>query len=71
MIGTIVEIGGHPMSGLWQLLFDTGDIVHIESGHGIRQLVNCFGEKNIIGATISYDTDAFGILEGFTPIEEE
>ena len=39
----ILEIGGHPMSGLWYLYFDNGDLVHIESGIGVRGLASAFG----------------------------
>lgn len=76
-VGTIVGISGHPMSGLWMLQLDT-DLVHIGSGYGVRSLAACFGAtegtgdllKKIKGKKIAYSTDAFNVLEGFTPYEE-
>ena len=74
--GTIRGIFGHPLLGLWTLeIYPTDgapiDIVHIESGYGVRRLVDCFGSlKNSIGKTIRYATDCVGLLEWFEPVEE-
>ena len=79
--GTIRRISGHPMSGLWQLLIDTEEgieVVHIESGTGVRALASCFGasegsgdlEEKIIGQEIFFSTDCMGVMEGFTPVDE-
>lgn len=65
------------MSGLWQITFDNGDFVHIESGTGVRQLANAFGAtegtgdlaEKIIGQEVIYSVDGLGVLHGFTPIE--
>lgn len=74
----ISSITGHPMSGLWTLLFESGAHAHIESGYGVRQLAACFGAtegsgdllEKIAGQEIVYSLDDFGVLEGFTPIAE-
>jgi len=76
--GTIAGISGHPMSGLWNLHFEDGSFVFIESGFGVRQLSNCFGAREgsgdllskIKGKTIYYSKDAFNVFGGFTPEEE-
>jgi len=78
--GTIVTLTGHPMSGLWTLVFSDGTSVHIESGHGVRGLAAAFGAREgtgdlmekITGQEIYYTTDemGLGILEGFTPVED-
>ena len=67
--GTIRGIFGYPMSGLWHLDID-GEVVHIESGHGARQLVACFGDlKNVVGKRVRYGTNWLDVLEWFAPIE--
>ena len=76
-LGTILNISGHPMSGLWALQLDTG-ICHIQSGYGVRALAAAFGAtegtgdllQKIRGQQIAYSVDEFGVLEGFTPAEE-
>ena len=76
--GTIAAISGHPMSGLWNLHFEDGTSVHIESGHGVRQLAACYGahegtgdlQDSIEGQDIIYSVDCFNILCGFTPTHE-
>lgn len=76
--GTIAGLSGHPMSGLWTLHFEEGGSVHIGSGYGVRTLSACFGAsegsgdllEKIVGKEIFYSTDAFGVLEAFTPVEE-
>jgi len=77
-VGVIAGISGHPMSGLWELHFEDGTSVHIESGYGVRSLAACFGATEGTGdlsekikcQKIVYSVDAFGVLEGFTPIDE-
>ena len=77
-IGTIAGISGHPMSGLWQLQFEDGEMVHIESGYGVRLLANVFDAREgsgdlldkIIGQKIVYSLDFMGVMEDFTPIDE-
>lgn len=76
--GIIAGISGHPMSGLWTLMFMDGKQVHIESGHGVRNLARCFGatqgkgdlQDKIRNQDIYYSVDAFGVLEAFTPADE-
>jgi hypothetical protein len=76
--GVISGIAGHPMSGLWSLVFEDGSLVHIGSGMGVRALASAFGategsgdlEFKIIGQEIVYSTDFMGVMEGFTPIDE-
>ena len=76
--GTIATISGHPMSGLWSLIFEDGDVVHIGSGYGVRNLAAAFGAtegsgdllEKIAGQEIYYSTDDFGVLEAFTPVDE-
>jgi hypothetical protein len=77
-VGRIVGIDGHPMSGLWQIRFDTGDMALIESGHGMRQLARAFninegrdGIAAFYGRMIRYTKDSFGVLEGFDKVDEE
>ena len=78
--GYIVGIGGHPMSGLWQLRLEPSDLespvsVYIESGTGVRALAAAFGateaagdlQDKIKGQAIVFSVDHMGILEGFTP----
>ncbi|MAH48582.1 hypothetical protein CMI37_22345 [Candidatus Pacearchaeota archaeon] len=75
--GTITGISGQAMSGLWMLHLDSGN-VHIESGCGVRNLASAFGategsgdlQEKIEGKEIFYSTDAFNVLEGFTPVED-
>jgi len=68
--GTIRGVFGYPISGLWHLNID-GEVVHIESGYGARQLVSCFGDlKNTVGKRVCYSTDWLGVLEWFAPIDE-
>lgn len=60
--GTIQRVMGVAGSGLAHLLID-GAIVHIESGFGLRQLVEaCGGPENVIGTEIEYETDDLGVL---------
>jgi hypothetical protein len=74
----ITGISGHPMSGLWNLSFDNGDFVHIQSGSGVRALASAFGategsgdlQEKIIGQEIIYSVDFMGVMYGFTPAEE-
>ena len=74
----IAGISGHPMSGLWNLVFMDGNTVHIESGYGVRNLARCFGasegkgdlQDKIRGQDVYYSADAFGVLEAFTPANE-
>lgn len=84
--GKIVAFHGSWMSGLATLViedFVTKAEVQVfcENGPTVRALEGCFG--NVIGHThnvrsngghvgkeIYYSTDPFGILEGFTPVEE-
>ena len=75
---TITTLSGYPMSELWTLHFSNGAVVHIESGHGVRQLAAAFDASEgfgdlvdkIAGQEIIYSTDAVGVLEAFTPIAE-
>ena len=69
--GTITGITGNPMSGLWTIHFMSGASAHIESGYGIRALVACFGSlDDARGKTITYTTDMFGVMVGFSPVED-
>ena len=74
--GTIRGLSGLPMSGLWDLVFEDGRIVHIESGYGVSSLASCFGatgddlQEKISGQEIVYTIDDMNILYGFTPTEE-
>jgi len=66
----ITNIFGHPCSGLWQVHFDNGEVVHLESGYGARALVDAFGTlENAIGKRIQYSTDFLGVIEGFVPLD--
>jgi len=76
--GTIAAIAGHPLSGLWLLAFEDGRICYVESGTGVRALARCFGategtgdlQEKICGQRIVYSVDEFGVLMGFTPVDE-
>jgi len=76
--GIIAGISGHPMSGLWTLMFEEGEMVHISSGYGVRNLAAAFGAtegsgdllEKIQGQEVYYSVDEFGVLEGFTPVDE-
>ncbi len=68
-------------SGLAQLFID-GVPVHCDNACTVRALDGCFGgfisannhcvdQNAIIGKRITYSVDALGILEGFSPVEEE
>jgi hypothetical protein len=73
----ITDLYGHPLAGLWELVLEH-EIVHIASGHGVRQLAAAFDahedsgdiHKKIKGQTIIYSTDGLGVLEAFTPIAQ-
>lgn len=68
----ILGFSGHPMSGLWQIHLSDGNIVFIESGHGMRQIAAAFGSpKQAVGQLIEYSVDDLGVLAGFTPVEGE
>ena len=72
--GTIKEIVGHPMSGLWTIIFEEDEVpsVHIESGYGIRTMVQCFGSYgDIMGKSIFFTRDSYGVLENFSRDEED
>jgi len=55
-----------------------GTRVHIESGHGVRQLADRFGategkgdlQDKIRNQDVYYSVDPFGVLEAFTPADE-
>ena len=74
----IAGIAGHPMSGLWNLVFMDGNTVHIESGYGVRNLARCFGasegkgdlQDKIRNQDVYYSVDALGVLEWFLPADE-
>ena len=76
--GTIAGLEGHPMSGLWQIYFEDGEMAHIESGMGVRALACAFDAREgsgdllekIKGQEIMYSVDFMGVMEGFTPIDE-
>ena len=76
--GTIAGVSGHPMSGLWTLHFEDGKSCHIESGYGMRQLASCFNahegtgdiQEKIAGQELVYSVDEFGVLCGFTPLDD-
>ena len=77
--GTISGLSGHPMSGLWMLEFEDAAPVAIESGYGVRQLAACFGAtegsgdilEKIKGKRIRFSRDWVGVLEGFSPVDED
>jgi len=76
--GVIKSINGHPMSGLWTIVFEDEQFCFIESGYGMRALAGVFGIREGIdrieafyGKQIRYSTDDFNVMEGFTPVEEE
>ena len=69
---SIMGFSGHPLSGLWQVHFSNGDLVHVESGFGVRQIVECFGSlEKAVGRKVRYRVDWLGVLEWFQPIGEE
>jgi len=77
--GVIAGVEGHPMSGLWMLVFEDGTGVPISSGTGVRALACAFGAREgtgdllskIVGQGIYYSMDEFGLeMAGFTPEEE-
>jgi len=84
--GTILGLGGTWMSGLAHLQIRDerqGEVVvHCENGATVRALENCFGNVigeghtinnetgGHIGKEVYYSTDAFGVLEGFTPADD-
>lgn len=76
--GTIRTLAGHPLSGLWQLVFESGHVVHVESGVGVRVLAAAFDAtmgagdllEKIAGQEIIYCVDELGVLDGFTPVDE-
>jgi len=77
-VGTIATIAGLPLSGLWLLCFEDGRMCYVESGIGVRALARCFGategsgdlQDKVCGQRIVYSVDAFGVLMGFTPVDE-
>lgn len=67
----ILGFSGHPLSGLWHIHLSNGDFVHVESGFGIRQMVECFGNlEKAVGRKVRYHKDWLGVLEWFEPLEE-
>ena len=79
--GIIREVSGHPKSGLWTLKIESGpgvEVVHIESGHRLRQLATYFGyiegsgniNEKLQGQEIYYSTEFLNVLDGFTPLDE-
>lgn len=75
---TIAGISGHPMSGLWELIFTDGYSCFIGSGYGVRSLAACFGategtgdlQEKIEGQEIVFSVDGLNVLEGFTPADD-
>lgn len=71
--GKILGICGHPLSGLAHIIIqgnDFSEVVHLESGFGLRQIANAFGSLEAAkGKTIRYSTDFLSVLEGFSPVE--
>lgn len=71
----IHNLSGHPMSGLWELRFESGVAALVSSGHGVRQLARCYGAvegsgdllEKIVGQEIYFSVDGFGVLEWFQP----
>ena len=71
-VASIRGFSGHPLSGLWHIHLNNGDFVHIESGFGIGQMVECFGNlKNAVGKRIRYSVDWLGVMEWFQPVGKE
>ena len=79
--GVIAGFGGSWGSGLGHLAFEDGSVVHCENGATVRALEACFGDvignaHNVredgghVGQEIYYSTDDFGILCGFTPVDD-
>lgn len=70
MIGTIQRFSTTLGSGL-AFIHINGVPIPISSGFGLRVVAEAFGSlDNAIGREIDYDTDALGVLNSFTPIEE-
>ena len=71
--GVIKAVEGGPMSGIRTLILEnpeTGGMIwaHIESGYGMRQLVNVL-DGEILGRTIYFTLDDFGCIASFIPEE--
>jgi hypothetical protein len=64
--GTIQKIHGAPTSGLWTITFHDGAVVHIESGHGMRQLVAAT-DGHPLGVEVEYGVDDLGLLLWLRP----
>ena len=68
----IQSITGHPHGGLYQIHFDTGEMVHLQSGFGARQLASVYGSLgNAIGKRIRYATDSLNVMSYFEPVEDQ
>jgi hypothetical protein len=75
---TIAGLSGHPMSGLWELVFTDGYSCFIESGYGVRNLAVCFGAsegagdllEKIQGQEIVFSVDGLNLMCGFTPSDD-
>lgn len=77
--GTLQGFAGSWMSGLGQLIIN-GLPVTCENAPTVRALEGCFGNviqtghtassKSFKGRRVAFSVDAFGILEGFTPLGE-
>lgn len=78
--GTIIGFAGSWGSGLGVLMFSDHAPVHCDNAQTVRALDSCFGgfispnhavnPEAIHGKRISFSTDALGLLEGFSPVEE-
>ncbi len=70
--GVIKIISGFPLSGLYQVLFGDGRMVHLESGMGARQLESVYGSlERAIGKRIRYATDSLNVMSYFEPVEDD
>lgn len=70
--GTITRIIGHPFGGLYQIHFENGQMVHLQSGFGAWQLASVYGSlADAIGKRIRYATDSLNVLSYIEPVEYE
>ena len=74
--GRITNFRINKRPGLATIEIETDDhkvnLVKIESGFGLRQIVAVFGSlQNAIGRRVDYAVDEFGIMTGFDAVDEK